>query len=331
MNFMQYIPPQTTSSTNISSIPESDTQRLSDESVNVNVRAALLKMQLERIIKKNEINNVTTSVLVQDLQTGQFLEDHNTGSVQFAASINKLPIARLVLADLTSGKLKSDQVLSWTASDVRAGAGTYDQPGAPTQATVQDLLFDMLNPSGNTAVRVLVNQGLGGAPAVNDRFTRELGLQQTYLQPQTGNTFYLGNTTTKEASTNLVALMESPSTETAFVKNALATNIYTDYGVRSQLAGNSYITLVNKVGILDDPTGNNRHDVGIIYNANTGKSYAYAFLNTAPGTPSGTATSQAGISVADMGRAVLRYSGDKATKERPLTNVSPFTVNRMRY
>ena len=44
------------------------------------------------------------------------------------------------------------------------------------QATVKDLLFDMLNPSGNTAVRVFVNQSLGGADAVNERFKSELSL-----------------------------------------------------------------------------------------------------------------------------------------------------------
>ena len=239
---------------------------------------------------------------------------HNLDTEQFAASVNKLPIAQLALNDLRAGKLTLGQQLSWPASDVRAGAGVYDQADAPTQASVQDLLYDMLNRSGNTAVRVFVNQAMGGAVAVNERFKAELGLQHTYLQPLDGNRFYVGNTTAREAMKNMQSLLGGDDQYQQLVRNALATNIYGDYGVRSQLAGNDYIVLANKVGILDDPEGNNRHDVGLIYNTKTHKSYGYAFMNTAQGEAYNAATSQAGVSLADMGKGALRYAGDKAPK-----------------
>lgn len=302
------------------------------DNTSIQRKAVALRIYLQRSVDQNVASGVTTGVAVTDLQSGRSLYQHDTATEQFAASVNKLPIARLVLADLRSGKLTNDQVLTWTASDVRAGAGVYDQPGAPTSATVKDLLFDMLNPSGNTAVRVFVNQAMGGAATVNNRFKTELNLQHTYLQPLEGTAFYVGNTNAQEAATNITALLSGEDQYQQFVKHALATNIYTDYGVRTQLAGNDYITLANKVGILDDPDGNNRHDVGLVYNTKTHKTYGYAFLNTAHGSSFNLATSQAGVSLADMGRGVLRYSGDKRVgNEKALRDAAPFVDKRVRY
>jgi beta-lactamase class A len=249
------------------------------------------------------------------MQSQQAIVGHNLDTEQFAASVNKIPVAQLVLNDLRSGKLQFDQVLAWQPSDVRGGLGVYDQPGAPLEATVEDLLFDLLNPSGNTAVRILVNQGLGGAAEVNTRWTSELNLQHTYLQPVDANRFFLGNSTARESLQVLRQLLSVNDTYGKFVKNALATNVYTDYGVRSQLAGNDYIVLANKVGILDDSEGNNRHDVGVVYNTKTQKAYGYSFMNTAPGEAYNTPTAQAGVSLADMGKGLLRYAGDKPVKD----------------
>jgi beta-lactamase class A len=317
---------------------KTDLKSMSDNTVADHFKSLALRHYIETVITKNESQSVTSDVSVIDLQSRQALVSHNLDTEQFAASVNKLPIAQLVLNDLRSGKLQFDQTIQWTATDVRAGAGVYDQAGAPTQATVQELLFDMLNPSGNTAVRALVNQALGGGAAVNARFTSELGLQHTYLQLLDGNRFYVGNTTAREAIDNIQNLVKGNDIYQQYVKQALSTNIYTDYGVRSQLAGNDYIVLSNKVGILDDPDGNNRHDVGIIYNTKTKKSYGYAFLNTAQGDAYNTATSQAGVSLADMGKALLRYSGDKpvttAQDDQPTTFIKPTPHHdgqRMRY
>ncbi len=294
---------------------------LSKNNVGEAFKTLLLRQYLQKIVNKNESLGVTTDVSVVDLQTNQSIYGHNLDTEQFAASVNKVPIAELILADLRSGKLQFNQTLTWAASDVRAGAGVYDQPGAPTQATIQQLLFDLLNPSGNTAVRALVNQGMGGAAAVNARFVNELHLQHTALQPLDGNRFYVGNTTAREAMQNIRKLLDGNDQYQQFVKHALATNIYTDYGVRTQLAGNDFIVLANKVGILDDTDGDNRHDVGVIYNTKTHKAYGYALLNTAYGEAYNTATAQAGISLADMGKGVLRFSGDTMPQNRAEANV----------
>lgn len=310
---------------------QSSTQRLSEARLHPSIKTALLQTYLARAVADNERTNVRTAVSVINTQRDQPLYSHNLDDEHFAASVNKIPIARLALNDVRAGRLQFTQTLTWPATDVRPGAGVYDQPGAPTSATVAELLFDMLNKSGNTPVRVFVNQALGGANTVNDRFSQELQLQHTYLQPLEGTAFYVGNTSAREAIQNMTALLDIDDSYTVFAKEALATNIYTDYGVRSQLVGNDYIMLSNKVGILDDPGGNNRHDVGVIYNTKTGASYGYAFLNTAPGAAYNLATAQAGVSLADMGRAVLRYSGDKATRERALQDDVPHIDRRVRF
>jgi beta-lactamase class A len=310
---MQYIPPAaanaSTHNTQVQALSPTPDE-LSKNNVGDAFKAVLLRQYIQRIIQKNESQGITTDVSIVDLQTNQSIVSHNLDTEQFAASVNKIPIAELVLNDLRSGKMQFNQVLQWAPSDVREGAGVYDQPGAPTQATIRDLLFDLLNPSGNTAVRALVNQGLGGAAVVNTRFANELHLQHTALQILDGSRFYVGNTTAREAMAGMRQLLQGNDQYQQFVKHALATNIYTDYGVRTQLAGNDFIVLSNKVGILDDPDGDNRHDVGIIYNTKTSKAYGYAFLNTAYGESYNLPTAQAGLSLADMGKGVLRYAGD---------------------
>jgi hypothetical protein len=184
-------------------------------------------------------------------------------------------------------------------------------------------------------VRALVNKALDGAPAVNARIVGELGLQHTYLQPLEGEgqRFYLGNSTARDSLAGIQKLLSVNDSYGAFVKNALVTNIYTNFGVRSQLAGNDYIVLANKIGLLDDPDGNNRHDVGLIYNTRTHKTYGYSFMTTAPGENWETPTAQAGASLADMGEAVLRADGDKASDQQtqPKTLVAPRADSRIKY
>jgi len=158
-------------------------QELSNPATADSFKAVVLEHYINQVIAKNEHDQIVTDVSITDLQSGKLLVGHDLDTEQFAASVNKLPVAALVLSDLRAGKISMDTQLTWQESDVRAGAGVYDQPGAPTTGTVQDVMFDMLNPSGNTAVRILVNYVLGGAAQVNTRIVNELGLQHTYLQP----------------------------------------------------------------------------------------------------------------------------------------------------
>ncbi len=276
------------------------------------VETASLQYRLDQIVKDNETQGITTSVSLTALRdnNSRTLYSHNATTPQFAASVNKLPVALLLLEDLRSGKTKLDTSITWTTADIRGGFGVYDQAGAPMTATVQDLIYDMLNYSGNTAVRVLVNYSLAGPQAVNDRLATKPELITTRLQVLTPTTFYLGNSTSAESLWVTQKLLETPDQYQSFIKDTLTTNIFSYYGVRSQLQSNDYIVLSNKVGILDDPDGNNRHDVGVIYNTKNNKSYGYSFMTTTQsGNIAGTAHAEHSLDL--LGREALRHAGDK--------------------
>jgi len=291
-------------------------------------KGTVLAYRLSQVIKENEEQGVTTSVRLVDLQTNRTLLKHNEKAVHFAASINKVPIAWMVLQDLRAGKLKLTDTVSWSASDVRAGYGVYDQAGAATTATVQDVIYDMLNHSGNTAVRVLVNYELGGAAKVNERLAAYPQLANTRLQPLDGDRFYVGNSTAKESLWVMQKLLSKTDPYEKFIKNAMQTNIFSYYGVRSQLEGNDYIVLANKVGILDDVDGNNRHDVGIIFNTKTHKAYGYSFMTTTA-YENTTGTAQAEHSLDLMGRDTLRFAGDKPQKQsKSSSDAMPFSAQQ---
>lgn len=280
------------------------------------MKRLVLKHLILKTAKEAETKQVSAGVQITDLQTNRLLVGHNTDTQHFAASVNKLPIALLILEDLRTGKLKMNQTMTWTASDVRAGYGTYDQPGAPLHASLGDVIYDLLNRSGNTATRILVNGGLGGAAAVNERWSQVPELSNTRLQTLDANRFYLGNSTPADSLWALSRLMEKQDTYAKFMKNAMQASIFTDMGTRSQLSGSSHSVLVNKVGILDDVDGNNRHDVGIIYNLRTKKTYGYAFFTTSP-YDNPESTPAADHALKDMGRYTLRYAGDKKHLNQP--------------
>jgi beta-lactamase class A len=277
------------------------------------IKQLYLRHLLQAAINQNEAENVITGAVVTDFQTNRILFSHNQNTEHFAASINKLPVALLILEDLRAGTLDLDQTTTWLASDVRAGFGTYDQPSAPLQATVRDVLFDMLNKSGNTAVRVLVNNHLGGAATVNARLATKPQLSHTALVPLDGNRFFLGNSTPHDSLWAMGRLMDHQDRYARYMKKAMATNIFTDFGVRSQLQDQDHIVLANKIGLLDDVEGNNRHDVGIVYNKKTGKAFGYSFFTTSP-FDSPTATIRADQSLKDMGSYVLKYAGNTRSK-----------------
>jgi beta-lactamase class A len=275
------------------------------------VKEVLLRHVIESSVRRNERVGVVTGVSIMDLSTDRTLVSHNNDTEQFAASINKLPVSLLLLEDLRSGKLSLDTTLNWTADDRRGGFGVYDQPDSPLSATLGEVLHDMLNRSGNTAVRILVNNSLGGAAAVNGRLALKPELSHTRLQPLDANRFFLGNSTPHDSLWTAGKLMERQDRYARFMRDSMSTNIFEDFGVRSQLDAD-HVLLINKIGLLDDVEGNNRHDVGVIYNKKTGKSYAYSFMTTAPFNETDpAATTRAEGSLKEMGRASLRFAGSK--------------------
>jgi beta-lactamase class A len=274
----------------------------------------VLKLLITKQVYENKKKGIDSSVIVYDETDKKPIYSYNTDYVHWAASLSKLFVTNLLLEDLKAGKTNLDTVVSWDASDRRAGAGVYDADNSPTSAPLRDVLFDMLNKSGNTAVRVIVNKALGGAAAVNARYEKMPELKVTRLEPIDASRFLLGYTTPGEVDFILKKLFKQTGPDIAFVKNALATNIFNDYGPRSQVKDPSIISVIDKQGQLNDPEGNNRHDVGYIENSKNGHKLRYVLMTTNYEQPAGEVTNYATSSLQQFGKDMLRYEGDKTPK-----------------
>lgn len=295
-------------------LPQQDNTPAHHASAPWPIKRLLLAGALHKTVNANENQNITTSVTAYDLTDNKFIYAKNVDTEHYAASTQKIPIVTLVLQDLRAGKLTMDTQLNWAATDQRAGAGVYDAPGAPTTATVRDVIFDMLNRSGNTAIRVLVNKTLGGAAATNERLATYPQLKVTRLQPVDADRFLVGYTTARESAFVFKEFYKHNDIYTAFAKEALANNIFNDYGPRSQVQNPDKITVIDKQGMLNDPEGNNRHDIGVIKNKKTGHEITYTLFTTSPGD-SEALIPPAEESLQTMGRAMLIYNGDKKGKK----------------
>jgi len=275
----------------------------------------ILGLQLAQQTHINQRATIDTSVVVYDMTDQKQVYSSNVNYIHYGASISKLFVASVLLEDLKAGKTTLGTVLNWSATDRRAGAGQYDLDGSPTSATVREVLFDMLNRSGNTAVRALVNKALGGADAVNQRYAQSYPqLKVTKLQPIAGtSSFLLGYTTAAETDFIVKHLYRQTDSYGVFVKNALATNIFDDYGPRSQVKDKENITVIDKQGQLNDPEGNNRHDVGVIENAKNGHKLRYVLMTTNYEQPAGEVTNKAVSSLQAFGRDMLRFEGDRTS------------------
>lgn len=275
----------------------------------------VLKLQLANQVYKNEKDKIDTSVIAYDIADNKPVFSYNVNYEHYAASVSKLFVTSILLEDLRAGKTTLDTIVNWDSSDRRAGAGVYDADTSPLSGTVRDVLFDMLNRSSNTAVRVIVNKVLGGAAAVNVRYASSFpNLRVTKLQPLDESRFLLGYTTASETNFIVDHLYNQNDTYGAFIKNALATNIFDDYGPRSQVKDKENITVIDKQGQLNDPEGNNRHDVGIIENKRNGHKIRYVLMTTNYEQPAGVLTNEATASLQEFGRDMLRFEGDRAVK-----------------
>lgn len=301
---------------NVPSSPQTDSNK--DSAYYVSApwakKRALLANSLKKTVKSNEKQTITTSVTTYDLTDKKLIYAHDVDTEHYAASTQKIPVVELVIQDLRAGKITLDTQLTWNETDRRAGAGIYDAVGAPTAGTVRDVIFDMLNKSGNTAVRVLVNNVLGGANATNDRLAAYPQLKVTRLQPLDGNRFFVGYTTAREASYIFYEFYRHSDQFAVFAKTALATNIFNDYGPRSQIQDPDKMTVIDKQGMLNDPEGNNRHDIGVIKNKKTGHQVLYTLYTTSPGESGETLITPAEDSLKAMGRAMLQYDGDTSAQ-----------------
>lgn len=238
-----------------------------------------LRLALDEVIAKNEQKDITTSVYFVDNTHNQVLYRYQIDKEYYAASVNKLPITLLLLEDLRSGKISLNDKVKLPKERLEGG-GRYDGDNRTREITVGQALEDLLKRSGNTVVRVIVAE-LGGARKVNERLSQDKNLRKTHLIERDNNEFWLGNTTARESLYIMNQVVAKQDTYGKLVQKALTDNIFDDYGVKAQHKS-GHVVLSNKIGQLSDPEdGDVRHDVGVIYNTQTGERYSFAILNHA--------------------------------------------------
>lgn len=138
------------------------------------------------------------------------LAEYAADTPMMAASVNKLAIALAVSQLAASGELVLPAEGVLLPEVPLPGGGHYDRPWvAGARVPVGELCGDMLGRSGNTAAAALIRYV--GAERVNDTLAR-LDLPTTRLLPSEEGSFYLGQTTPREAAEMLVHLMAA-STE----------------------------------------------------------------------------------------------------------------------
>lgn len=277
-----------------------------------------LRFIVQKNVSKNEQQGILTGVHLVDLNKDKTLYGHNLDTEHFAASVNKLPVTMLLQEELRAGTVSLDDVVELPPADQRiGGAGRFDAGDDTPEATIGEILEDMLKQSGNTAVRVLVTQ-LGGPELVNDRLEQDPNLAHTYLIELGEGRFWLGNTTPRESMYVMEKVVTGEDEYASFVKTALENNVFSDYGVKSQRGDSDYIVLANKMGQLDDPDGNNRHDVGIIYNTRTGEKYGFSIMTTSP-YEQPELRFRGEESIENIGYTMLRFAGDRGEIRIPFS------------
>lgn len=116
------------------------------------VNFAPLKEKIQNYISKNNLN---VSVYVENFRNGAFM-GINEKQGFFPASLNKLPVAILIMRDIESGDLSLDTKLQIRDADRTDSSGElYKTP--EKELPLRIVLEKMLKESDNTALRVLLH------------------------------------------------------------------------------------------------------------------------------------------------------------------------------
>jgi hypothetical protein len=233
-----------------------------------------LTQRVEKLITSAETLGIeialTIGTITSDEEEIQEIISKDAHSVQVAASINKLAIAAWVIQNTPEEKMK-DQI-TWTADEKRIGGGRYDQDDSGQEGSIQELLNDMLQNSGNTAAAIL---GRNHSEEINIML-QTMEFPSTALIPQPDGKFLTGNTSAKDSMTLMRLLVQNQSDSLIgdIAKDALsksktpAKKLYVPY--KENGVGHHY----SKVGALnkdDDIPAFIRNDVGLLDNHQEGQ------------------------------------------------------------
>ncbi|SDE54695.1 serine hydrolase [Glycomyces harbinensis] len=204
--------------------------------------------------------------------------DHNSTSVQTAASTNKLGIALAVLDKIDRGELALDDRITLTSDIILTGSGFYfHQTAYGDELTVANVLVAMLLTSDNTSVRLC---GLVCPPLEINETLAAKGFTDTRVVPSATNPNRMGLGVTTTAETNdllhRLALGELLSTgSTRFFLNVLkGLSGYHD-GFRRNMSSAERSRIAMKYG-ADDAE---RNESGVVYNTAGAPILVYSFMS----------------------------------------------------
>ena len=179
---------------------------------------------------------------------------------RIAASINKLAIARW-LVDF-SGELAN--TFSWTENERLEGGGIYDGDNSRFEASLDELVVDMIKNSGNTAAKIL---GRNNVDKTNLHM-QEIGLSNSQLIALGKGTFSTGQTTSIEALQLITDFAKNQSS--AGLSGLIADSLIESRGyIAKNFLKNDKLVILSKWGALNPYKNQNyfvRNEVGLMKN-----------------------------------------------------------------
>jgi len=221
------------------------------------VNFAPLKEKVENYISKNNLN---VSVYVENLRNGAYMGiNEKTGF--FPASLNKLPVAILIMKKIEEGDLSLDTMLEIKDIDRTDSSGNFYKT-KEKEIPLRVVLEKMLKESDNTALRILLRQvDLEDLQLILDYYGIDINVDYQKQQKEKHPDLITPKAMSTFLSSIYFSIVLEPK-DSEYLLSLLKNTIF-DINAAANLPNN--ITVVHKFG--DNYYGTNKffHDCGIMY------------------------------------------------------------------
>ena len=217
------------------------------------VNFAPLKTELNEYIKSNDVN---VSIYVENLRNGAYMGiDERTGF--FPGSLNKLPIAILIMKQVEEGKLSMDTMLEIKDSDRTDSSGELYKT-KDTSLPLEVVMEKMLKESDNTALRVLLRYiDLNDLQFMLDYYGLDISVDY--------GRDHVDLITPKAMSGLFLSLYFSTVLEPKNSEYLLSLPTETDFNIKEIAGINENVVIAHKFGVHYYSGNRYFHDCGIIY------------------------------------------------------------------